>query len=286
MEGGPDMLGRQNGRVFECVVVDLNTQRDFCEPDGAQPVENVPELIPALRRVIAWARWNYAPTVSSMESHRSTELSDSGYPVCCLDGSSGQHKMSFTLFPKRRAVEIDNTLAIPTNVFRRYQQVIFRKRTDDLLANPKADRLLTQLRVKELIIFGTALETSVKALVLALLARDKCVTVVVDACGYWHKATADLALRQMEAKGARIITVDELLRRKLDRQLRAWYHPLSRNGRTSNGRSRSNSRLGPRKARRRHALDPQSDAPDGATPRPKRSRSADRTRPSDQEHTS
>lgn len=280
------MLGRQNGRVFECVVVDLNTQRDFCDPDGAQPVDNTEELIPALRRVIAWARRNYAPTVSSVESHRSSELSDSGYPICCLDGSNGQRKMPFTLFPKRAIVEIDNTLAIPTNVFRRYQQVIFRKRTDDLLANPKADRLLTQLPVKELIVFGTGLETSVKALVLALLARDKCVTVVVDACGYWHKPTADLALRQMEAKGARIITVDELLRRKLDRQLRVWYHPHRRNGTVQTGRTRSDTERGPRRARRRHALDPQSDSSNGAVPRSKRSRPTGRARPSTDKSTS
>jgi len=279
------MLGRQNGRVFECVVVDLNTQRDFCEPNGAQPVDNAADLIPALRRVIAWARRNYAPTVSSVESHRSTELSDSGYPICCLDGSSGQRKMTFTLFPKRASVEIDNTFTIPINVFRRYQQVIFRKRTDDLLANPKADRLLTQLPVKELIVFGTALETSVKALVLALLARDKRVTVVVDACGYWHKPTADLALRQMEAKGARIITVDELLRRKLDRHLRVWYHPLRRNGVVPTGRIRSASRGGPRRARSRHALDPLNDTPTSPTPRPKRPRSADRTTSSDDTRT-
>jgi len=280
------MLGRQNGRVFECVVVDLNTQSDFCEPTGAQPVDNASELIPALRRVIAWARRNYAPTVSSIESHRSTELSDSGYPICCLDGSNGQRKMPFTLFPMRAAVEIDNTLAIPTNVFRRYQQVIFRKRTDDLLANPKADRLLTQLPVKELIVFGTVLETSVKALVLALLARDKRVTVVVDACGYWHKPTADLALRQMEAKGARIITVDELLRRKLDRQLRVWYHPVRRGSSITPGRKRSASRRGPRRTPRRHALDPQSETPKRMTPRLKRSRSADRTTTPDDDRTS
>jgi len=273
------MLGRQNGRVFECVVVDLNTQYDFCDPAGAQPVENAPELIPALRKMVAWARRNYAPTVSSVESHRSSELSDSGYPICCLDGSSGQRKMPFTLFPKRAAVEIDNTLALPINVFRRYQQVIFRKRTDDLLANPKADRLLTQLPVKELIVFGTGLETSVKALVLALLARDKRVTVVVDACGYWHKPTADLALRQMEAKGAKIIGVDDLLRRKLDRQLRIWYHPLGRPRAMSNGRVRADSRRGPRRARRRHALDPANDVED-AVSRPKRSRTSGRSQAS------
>ncbi len=217
------MRGRKESTVFECVLVDINTQEDYCDPHGAYPVGNAAELLPALRKVVAWTKRNLVPTVSSIESRRATELTDSGTPICCLDGSVGQKKIPFTLLPKRAIIEIDNTLAIPTNFFRRYQQVIFRKRTDDLLANPKADRLLTQLPVREFIVIGAGLETSVKAAVLGLLARNKRVTVVTDACGYAHEATGILALRQMVAKGATTTTVDELLRRKLDRKRRSWY---------------------------------------------------------------
>lgn len=219
------MLGRKDGMMFECVLVDINTQNDYCDPLGSSPVGNASELMPALRRVMAWTKRNFAPMVSSIESHRATDLTDSGTPICCLDGSIGQRKVPFTLLPSRAVVEIDNTLAVPINFFRRNQQVIFRKRTDDLLANPKADRLLTQLPVAEFIVIGAGLETSVKAAVLALLTRNKRVTVVADACGYWHKGTSALALRKMEAKGATVITVDELLKRKLDRRMRSCYHP-------------------------------------------------------------
>lgn len=272
------MLGRKNGRLFECVVVDLNTQQDFCDPGGAQPVENARDLIPALRRVVAWVRRNYAPIVSSIESHRSSELSDSGYPICCLDGSNGQRKIPFTLLPSRASVEIDNTLSIPVNVFRRYQQVIFRKRTDDLLANPKADRLLTQLPVRELIVFGTGLETSIKALVLALLARDKTVTVVVDACGYWHKPTAELAVRQMEAKGANLVTVEGLLHRKLRRDLRDWYQPARRTGAAEGARLTGAMARVPRRARKRHEIDEPTAPPKRRLKRTRLPRATDESR--------
>ena len=217
------MTRRRNGRVYECVVVDLNTQRDFCEYNGAFPVANLHELIPALRRVVAWAKRNYAPVISSIESHRECELSNSGHPIHCVDGSGGQQKIGFTIFPRRTDIEVDNTLALPVNLFKRYQQVIFRKRTDDLLLNPKADRLLTYLPVLEYVVFGNGLESSVKALALSLLTREKQVTIVVDACGYWHRPTADLAIRQMAAKGAQLTTVNELVTRKLDRRLRYRY---------------------------------------------------------------
>ena len=174
--------------------------------------------------------------------------------VCCVDGTNGQRKIDFTLLPQCARIEVDNTLAVPLDLFRRYQQVIFRKRSDDLLENPKADRFLTQLLVGEFIVFGNGLEGAVKSLVLALLAREKPVTVLTDACGYWNKATAELALRQIIAKGAKLLTVDELLSRKLDRRHRypvamMKVEPrggdLSRPSRArSNGNGRGDRRLG------------------------------------------
>jgi nicotinamidase-related amidase len=213
------MYVRRNGQMYECVVVDVNTQHDFCEAGGAFPVANLSEIIPAFRHMVAWERRNLAPVVSSIESHRVAELSDSGNPIHCVDGSNGQQKLAFTLLPCRLRLEADNTLAVPIDLFEQYQQVILRKRTDDLLANPKADRLLTQMSVREYILYGTALEGAVKTVALALLTRGKQVTIVVDACGYWHQARADLTIRQLTAKGASVCTVSDLLRRKLDRSL-------------------------------------------------------------------
>lgn len=219
---------RKNGRAYGYLLVDVNTQRDFCESGGSCPVANLADLILGLRRTVAWARRNHVPVVSSIESHRRFELSDSGTPISCVDGSFGQHKLSFTLFPLRTKVEADNTLALPTDLFNDHQQIIFRKRTDDLLLNPKADRLLTQLQVDEFALFGTALEASIKAIALALLARGKKVSIVVDACGYWDKSAADLALRQIAAKGANLITISSLRERRMERHV--IYPFLHRNG--------------------------------------------------------
>jgi len=214
--------------------------------------------------VIAWTKRNSVPIVSSIESHRPFELSDSGYPIHCVDGSDGQDKLDFTIFPLHARVESDNTLSVPIDLFGRYQQVIFRKRTDDLLGNPKADRLLSYLPVREYILFGTGIECSVKALALALLTRGKQVSVVVDACGFWNRATADLALRQIAAKGAKLVTVCELLSRKLDRRFRYRVTvrlgstpnspvgpsgPLSQNGHSRKGHTQRRLSLPPNTAR-------------------------------------
>jgi len=214
------MISRSYCRGFPCVAIDLNTQRDFCEPGRAFPVANLDHLIPALRRVIAWVKRNQTPIVSSIEAHRECELSDSGNPIHCVDGSDGQEKIDFTILANRKYIPSDNTLAVPVDLFASYQQVIFWKRTDDLLTNPKADRLMSHAPVGEFLLFGVGLETSVKVLALALLARNKNVTIVVDACGFWSEGTADQAIRQVVAKGANVVRVDDLLARKLDRKVR------------------------------------------------------------------
>ena len=229
------MIASYVGRAYECVLVDINTQSDFCDTCGAHPVANLDSLVPALRRMIAWTKRNRAPIVSSVESHRMWEVPANGQKtLCCVDGTPGQRKIDFTIFPCRVRIEVDNTLAIPIDLFSEWQQVIFRKRSGDLLANPKADRFLSYLPVTEFIVFGTAIEHDVKAITLGLLTRNKKVTIVTDACGYWDAGDADMAIRQMAAKGACVATVEDVLRRKLNRRHR--YLVSGKRGHSDNGR--------------------------------------------------
>jgi len=217
------MLNGKNGQKIPYVLIDLNTQRDFFEPSGARPVLNTIGLYASLRRVIAWGKRNEVPFVSTMDSHRRTESSTPVGNGYCVEGSAGHHKLSFTLFENRVFVAGDNTLSVSTELFQRHQQVIFPQRTTDLFANPKADRFITELPVEEFIIFGAVAEHEVKAVALGLLARHKRVTVVADACGCWNPCAADLAFRQMAAKGASLITIDELAQRHVPRRCRIKY---------------------------------------------------------------
>ena len=216
-------MGRRTERwskVQPCVLVDVNTQRDFLDPDGACPVVNHGALIAAIRRMVAWVKRNQVPVISAVDSHRPGEVRVAAMPLHCIDGSRGQEKIDCTLLGSYVKVESDSTLSIPTDLFRWRQQVIFRKRSADFFVNPKADRFLSQLRAGEYIVYGLSLERSVKAIALGLLARNNKVSVVSEACGYWSRAEAELTVRQMAAKGVDIITVDELLSRKLPRLVR------------------------------------------------------------------
>jgi nicotinamidase-related amidase len=218
----------QQKRVYESVLLDFNTQQDFLSEKGSCPIRNQGEAISAMRRVIAWAKWNHMPVISSLDAHRGSERTHDGFPVHCIDGTRGQDKLPFTLFNRRIGIEGDSTLAVATDLFENYQQVMFRKRTHDLFQNPKADRFITSLCAREFIMFGVGLEFSIKALVLGLIARGRPVTVVADACGFWSAPEANLALRQMAAKGANMVTVDELVSRRVRRKIRYPYGSATR----------------------------------------------------------
>ena len=192
------------------ILLDINTQRDFLEEGGAVPVLNRTEILSNLSRVLRWTRQHYVPVISAIEAHREPEPSN-GFPRHCVDGSWGQKKLPFTLLRERTVVEADNSYSIPLDALKCYRQIIFRKRSRDFLCNPKAERLLTEVCVGEFIVCGVGLEFGIKALVLGLIARNKRVAVIADACGYWNYADADLSLRQIEAKGAALVTVEELL---------------------------------------------------------------------------
>lgn len=191
------------------IVIDVCTQRDFLDPGAILQVVNRDTVLAGVERVFEWVEKARLPVVSAVESHRPTELGN-GFPMHCIDGTRGQQKLPFTLIEPRTVVENDNYLSLPPNLST-YRQLLFRKRTREILANPKADRFLTQSTAQEFIIMGVGVERAIKSLALGLLARHKPkITVVIDACGYWSAADADLSCRQMSAKGVRMMTVEEL----------------------------------------------------------------------------
>jgi nicotinamidase-related amidase len=217
-EGGEAML-RQRAAPYPNVLLDVDSQVDFLSPDGQRPVRNL-ETVSNIQRVFHWARHCRLTVISSIDFHRITDPARD-VPKHCLAGTAGVNKLSCTLLPRRVLVQTDDTINLPHDLLTRYRQVLFLKRGDDLTRNPKADRLLTEIQVSNFIIVGAGLEESIRILALSLLARRQNVWLVVDACGYWEAQAADLGVKQLAAKGARILTTDELVQIQPDmRRLR------------------------------------------------------------------
>jgi nicotinamidase-related amidase len=208
-EEGEAML-RQRAAPQPNVLLDVDTQVDFLTPAGCRPVRNL-QIVQNVSRVFQWARRCRLTVISSIDFHRLTDP-PRDVPQHCLAGTSGLAKLGCTLLPRRVLVQTDDTINLPHDLLTRFRQILFLKRGDDLTRNPKADRLLTDMQVGNFIALGSGLEESIRSLVLALLTRRHSVWLVADACGFWDRQAADLTIKQLAAKGARILTTEELVR--------------------------------------------------------------------------
>jgi nicotinamidase-related amidase len=190
------------------ILVDIDTQKDFLLADGKACIRNHRRVLAHIRRVMAWARAQHIPIISTAEVYPSNNGDDAARH--CIDGTEGQKKVRYTLLGDRVTFAADGNTDLPRDMLRRHRQVILHKRCVDPFDEPRIDRLLSELRAGEFILVGTSLEGAVKMTALGLLQRGKKVTVVVDAVGTHNKKEANLTLRKMETKGARLIETKKL----------------------------------------------------------------------------
>ena len=190
------------------VLIDVNTQRDFFLAEGNACIRNHRRVLGRIRRVMAWARRRNIPVISICEVY--PNHNGENEVEYHIDGTDGQKKIRYTLLSNRISFVADDSTDLPTDLLQRYRQIILYKRCPDPFDEPRIDRLLSEMRADEFILIGASTEGAVKATALGLLQRGKRVRVVVDASGLHNKKQAKLALRKMEAKGAKLVETKRL----------------------------------------------------------------------------
>ena len=190
------------------ILLDIDTQKDFLLADGKACIRNHRRVLAHIRRVMAWARTQNIPIISTAEVY--PDNNGESTVNYCIDGTDGQKKIRYTLFKDRVTFVADGNTDLPRDMLRRYKQIILHKRCVDPFDEPRIDRLLSEVRATEFFLVGTTLEGAVKMTALGLLQRGKKVTVIVDAVGSHSKKEAMLTLRKMETKGAKLIETRKL----------------------------------------------------------------------------
>ncbi len=189
------------------IIVDVDTQKDFLLADGKACVRNHRRVLQNIRRVMAWARVKNIRVISTEQIY---DRSDKGHDYC-LVGTEGQEKIPYTIRHNHIVFPADGCTDLPRDILKSYDQVILNKRCPNPFNEPRADRILGELHVSEFVIIGATAEDSVKQTALGLLIRRKKVTILVDAVGSHDRAAAEIALRQAEAKGAKLLETKSLL---------------------------------------------------------------------------
>ena len=181
------------------VLIDIDTQKDLFLADGAACIRNHRRILMNLRRVTAWARAKGVRIVSTQLSRPGK-----GEDFFCISGTDGQQKINYTNRNRRICFEADGRTDLSRDMFLQNDQVILKKTTENPFDQPRAERLLSELKADEFIVIGAVTEGAVIKTVLGLLQRGKRVSVVVDCLGTHDRQKADMALRKMKAKGANL----------------------------------------------------------------------------------
>ena len=189
------------------ILIDIDTQRDLFIAKGAASVCNHKKLLANIHRVMAAARHNRIPTISTAQVYSP----DYHSPGFCLAGTAGFKKLRCTVRDNCVCYPASDSTDLPQDLLDRYNQVVFCKRCEDPFQEPRIERMLTGLKADELFLIGATAEGSVKATALGLLSRGKKVTVLTDVVGTRNKVAADRAFREMAAKGATLAKVTEVL---------------------------------------------------------------------------
>ncbi len=216
------------------VFVDVDTQHDFCRPDGALFVRGAPDAAPACARLVARAVADGALLVGSVDSHShdawefGTNASvgpageDPRFPPHCVKGTPGWLKLPETLPERFYFVPVVPDPGAAARVPKGTQAVYFEKEVYSLFANPNAAAVLDALAPAgqlEFVVFGVATDYCVRAAALGLLdwiaARPdragSTVAVAADAIAAVTDEGGAAALRELSSAGVVLGSADDLV---------------------------------------------------------------------------
>lgn len=218
------------------VLIDVDTQFDFCDPRGALFVAGADALADRFRGLIARAVRDDIPIVASVDSHAFDAWEFAGasqagphgeqpnFPAHCVKGTVGWLKVPGTL--PERARFIPNVRVEPSELSALLEgprALLLEKEVYSLFANPNAETVLEHVvgvrpaSAPQFVVFGVATDYCVRAAVLGLLEwlertkRDGEVLLVKDAIAAVDPHGGERAIAECVHRGARLVTSSEAL---------------------------------------------------------------------------
>lgn len=199
------------------VLIDVDTQHDFCDPSGALYVKGAEKLHDVFRALVSSNR----PILASVDSHAFDAWEFRGgvgpngetpnFPAHCVKGTPGWLKVPGTL--PERARFIPNVPIADVAPLLNARAIVLEKEVYSLFANPNAEAVLRHVLGGErgqFIVFGVATDYCVRAAVLGLLEWGE-VLIVRDAIAAVDPAGGERAIAECVQRGVKLVTAAEVL---------------------------------------------------------------------------
>ena len=189
------------------VFFDVDTQRDFLEPDGALYVPGATEIVPNLARLSATAARRHIPILATACAHEEGDPEFAVFPPHCLLGTPGQGRVAETAVRDGMIFEPGAPLPDPLP-----PHLTIHKQKYDVFSNPDAGRLVEHYARTDptFVVYGVATDYCVKCAVEGLLDRGKKVALVVDAIRAVDPSSEADLLTEFAHRGA-LLTVTDVI---------------------------------------------------------------------------
>ncbi len=187
------------------VFVDVDTQRDFLEPDGALFIAGSEAIRPNLARLTRFALDAGIPILATACAHTEGDPEFAVFPPHCLLGTPGQGRVAETAVLDGKVFEPGDPLPDPLP-----PHLTIHKQKYDVFSNPDADRVIDRYSEENptFVVYGVATDYCVKCAVQGLLDRGKKVALVVDAIRAVDPASEADLLTEFARSGALLTVTD------------------------------------------------------------------------------
>ena len=201
------------------VLWDVDTQVDFVLPEGKLYVPGAEATIPAMRRLVEWARERGVVHVASADDHELTdpEISDepdfaNTFPPHCLRGTRGAQKI-----PETEQADPLPLASLPyppglvPQLIEGRRELLLLKKNFNVFTNPNTDPVLDALDPDEIVVFGVATDVCDDAAIRGFLARGRRVLFVEEAARGLDEARTASCTAAWREGGVRFVSVDDVL---------------------------------------------------------------------------
>ena len=190
---------------------EVDAQVDFMLPEGKLYVPGAEKIIPNIGRLAGAAREGRVFLVASRDAHAPNDPEFKNFPPHCIRRTPGARILAEGMAENVVRVPNDGSFRMSED-FSRYEQAVIEKQTLDVFDNPYAGILVDQMGGgAEYAVFGVTTEHCVAYAARGLMDRKRKVAIVEDAIAAFDAEAGRRTLKELQARGARLITTEHAL---------------------------------------------------------------------------